>query len=118
MRNNLPILSLLLAALVLAGCHGEHGEPSSEVALPTLERPVADVERRNDRLYVPEAAVTERGGLSQVFVLRDDKARARQVQPGPARNGRVEILAGVWADEQVLVGDLAEVHDGSPVTPR
>ena len=58
MRNNLPILSLLLAALVLAGCHGEHGEPSSEVALPTLERPVADVERRNDRLYVPEAAVT------------------------------------------------------------
>ncbi|MFO8154798.1 MAG: hypothetical protein ACQERR_02320 [Pseudomonadota bacterium] len=116
-RMLLSVATLMLT-LVLAGCHGEHSEPTPMTELPELERSLAEVERRDGRLYVPRAAVAERRGLNQVFVLHEGEARARQVQLGRASGDRVEILAGVWVDEQVLVGDLAEVHDGSPITPR
>jgi streptomycin 6-kinase len=80
-------VATLTLTLGLAGCHGEHSEPTPVHELPELERSLAEVERRDGRLYVPEAAVAERRGLNQVFVLHEGEgssgpARARQWRPG------------------------------------
>jgi HlyD family secretion protein len=53
-----------------------------------------------------------------VFVVEGGEARARPVETGISDQLRVEILAGVEPDEQVIVGPfraLDEMRDGQPV---
>ncbi len=111
------ILMVGLLALTLSACHGA-GEPSAPVQLPELERATATVGERGGRLLIPREALTERAGQPHVFVLSDGEARARVVEAGKREGRQVAILAGIWAGETVVVGDLDAVRDGSPVTPR
>jgi len=72
---------------------------------------------RRSALTVPAAAVLKVGGLDLV-VVRDasGRARSRAVSPGAALpDGRVEVLAGVKAGDEVLVGLGAAPADGAPV---
>lgn len=72
-----------------------------------------------EALAVPDSAVVRRGQLAAVFVVDDhQRARFRLVSPGPAVDGRTEILAGVEAGEAVLVAPPAHLADGTPVAPR
>lgn len=66
-------------------------------------------------LYVPKAAVFERGGLSGLFVAQQGHARLRWVAPGRTLGERLEIRAGVQAGEQVVL-DPAELADGAPIS--
>lgn len=105
---------LILPLAVLGGC-GQ--EPAAPPAAPALSRPLVTVSTRNERVLVPQAALTERGGLPGVFVVTDGIARFRMVRAGKAYDGRVEILSGLAGAEQLVTGELQDVHDGSPVTP-
>jgi hypothetical protein len=50
-----------------------------------------------------------------VFVLENDEARFRMVRTGKLGATRIEILSGLFGNEVLLLGDLDQVHDGSPV---
>lgn len=69
-----------------------------------------------ERLTIPQAAAVARGQLSFVFVIgADDHARLRIVSLGDARDGRVEVLAGLSAGDRVVVTPPAALADGMKV---
>lgn len=104
--------------------------------LPLVERPVVALKTKEEgaRVSVPSAALIERGGIPGVFVLQapaafpppakdaDGKslpqARFRMVKVGKAIGDRVEVLSGLAGDEVLVLGDLSQVHDGSPIVVR
>lgn len=118
MRTLKALAVILIVLIALVGC-GRKAAPPVAVP-PALERPllVLDV-KLSGRILVPQAALVERGGIPGVFVLgADSQARFRMVRPGKTANGRVEILSGLSGDETLVLGDLHEVHDGSPIAKR
>ena len=118
MRTSHVLLRVsLLAGLALAGCKQE--PPAPPPSLPSLERPVLALQVKPEvlaTLTIPRPALTERGGIPGVFVLENNQARFRMVRPGKVGADRVEVLSGLHGDETLVLGDLTEVHDGSPIT--
>ena len=77
------------------------------------------IARREGALLVPEEAVLQRADGEVVFVVTaDDKARRVVVKTGLQREGKVEIVQGVGAEDQVVVRGHAVLVDGAPVTRR
>jgi membrane fusion protein, multidrug efflux system len=75
-----------------------------------------ELERRENALVVPEAAVVPRGGENFVFVVAPDgTAGERRVELGQRESGRVEVRAGVRAGERVVVAGQQRLRDGTPV---
>jgi RND family efflux transporter MFP subunit len=70
-----------------------------------------------DRLLAPSAAVHRRGGLELVVVRAEDgTARTRAVTTGvDLGDGRVEILSGLDAGDEVAIDLPAPVADGTPL---
>ncbi len=71
-------------------------------------------ERRG--LFVPASAVTRFGQMERVWVVEDGRARLRLVRTADADAGRVEILAGLSAEERIVLAPPATLRDGQPVT--
>ena len=65
-------------------------------------------------LWLPESALVRRGGLTGVFVVEDGHAALRWLSLGDQRDGRVEVRAGLKADEPV-VDQPGDLKDGQPV---
>jgi RND family efflux transporter MFP subunit len=65
-------------------------------------------------LTVPSAAIVQRGGLTGVFVVSEDRARLRWVAVGESRAGATELRAGAAAGERVVL-DPAGLVDGARV---
>jgi hypothetical protein len=115
MRTMKALAIVLITLIALAGCGRKAAPPAAVV--PTIERPLLTLDvKSSGRILVPQAALVERGGIPGVFVLgTDSQARFRMVRPGKTANGRVEILSGLGGDETLVLGDLHDVHDGSPI---
>lgn len=115
MRSMKAFAVFLVALTLLVACGRKPAPPGA--ALPGLDRPLLTLDvKSSGRILIPQAALVERGGLPGVFVLgADNQARFRMVRPGKTGNGRVEILSGLSGDETLVLGDLHEVHDGSPI---
>ena len=120
--NKFPLSRVFILALVallsVSGCRNEATSPA--IAPATLERPVivlpaASDTQRKPRLLMPRAALVERGGLPGVFVLQDGQARFRMVRIGKRADNQLEVLSGLAGGETLVLGNLADVHDGSPV---
>lgn len=119
----LLMIALIAAALPLAGCKKKPEVPPP--SLPHVERPVLTLHVPPGdlaKLLIPRQALVERGGIPGVFVLQetgaqppDMQARFRLVRAGRFRDSQVEILSGLRGDETLVLGDLAAVHDGSPI---
>lgn len=73
--------------------------------------------RQRQALTLPESALVQRDGRGYVFTL-DARQRATQraVSTGRRRDGEVEILDGVTADEQVVAAGGSFLSEGAPVT--
>jgi RND family efflux transporter MFP subunit len=71
----------------------------------------------SDRLVIPATAVHRRGGLELVVVRASDgTARTRAVKTGRTLGGgRIEILSGLDAGEDVVVDAPGPVPEGSPL---
>ena len=69
------------------------------------------------RVTVPSRAVRTEGSLHYVFVVNGSKAEQRIAQLGETKDGRVAILDGVKAGEQVAL-DPAQLVDGQTVKAR
>ena len=117
--SRLFILVILLVALPLTGCQKKPELPPS---LPRAERPVLSLNLKPGELLkirIPRQALVERGGVPGVFVLnKSGEARFRMVRPGATQDARVEILSGLQGDETLVLGELAAVHDGSPILKK
>ncbi len=70
-----------------------------------------------DAIVVPRDAVLERDTGEIAFVLEAERAVARQVDVGPAEQGRVVILKGLEAGEQLIVTGHRNLVDGQRVQP-
>jgi RND family efflux transporter MFP subunit len=68
--------------------------------------------------FVPVSAVRTDGGVSQVFVIKNDRAEQRFVQLGREVTGQFEIVRGLQAGERVAVRPPAALIDGSAVTEQ
>ncbi len=111
------ILSILLA-LPLVGCKKKPEVPPP--SLPRVERPTLTLNFKPGeqlKIRIPRQAMVERGGIPGVFVLSTTgEARFRMVRAGKTSDTRVEILSGLTGNETLVLGDLAAVHDGNPIT--
>lgn len=66
-------------------------------------------------LTVPVDAVQEQGGKQSVFVVREGHAARRQIETGFEQDGRIAVRSGLESGDQVVVGGIERVKDGSPV---
>jgi hypothetical protein len=111
------VLVAMLSALALGGCQKK--PPSPPPSLPQVDRPLLSLQVKPAellRIRIPRQALVERGGVAGVFVLSPaGEARFRMVRPGGTPGAQVEILSGLHGDETLVLGDLTEVHDGSPI---
>jgi|APFre7841882590_1041340.scaffolds.fasta_scaffold03327_5 membrane fusion protein (multidrug efflux system) len=74
------------------------------------------VGERSNALLVPEQAIVPAGDDFFVFKVADGKATRAKVRPGVRREGKVEIVEGLAAGEQIVTaGQQRLVRDGQPV---
>ena len=66
-------------------------------------------------LVAPEAALSPSGETQYVYRVMDGVAERREVTIGERREGKVEILTGVAAGDELVVSGLQRVTDGGPV---
>lgn len=66
-------------------------------------------------LMVPEAAIVPGGEMNYVFRIDGDHVTRVAVALGQRQQGRVEIIDGLEAGDQVLVSGLQKVSDGSRI---
>lgn len=67
-------------------------------------------------LVAPEAALSPSGETQYVYRVENGVAQRREVTIGERREGRVEILTGVAANDMLVVSGLQRVTDGATVT--
>ncbi|SEJ49995.1 efflux RND transporter periplasmic adaptor subunit [Achromobacter sp. NFACC18-2] len=67
-------------------------------------------------LVAPEAALSPSGETQYVYRVENGVAKRREVTIGERREGRVEILTGVAANDMLVVSGLQRVTDGASVT--
>ena len=75
-------------------------------------------ETRENAVVVPEDAIQPTRTATVVWAVVDGKASRRIVELGTRSNGSVEILSGVDAGEQVVIGGLEKMAEGALVEPR
>jgi membrane fusion protein (multidrug efflux system) len=75
----------------------------------TLERD------EHDALMVPEAALVPEQSRQFLFVVENGRAVRREVRIGRRQPGRVEIIAGLTAGEEVIVEGTQKARDGGAV---
>ena len=77
------------------------------------------VSRRSGVLMVPEEAILQRSDGSVVFRMAgEDRVQRQVVQTGAFRNGRVEVVSGLDARDQVVTRGHTSLVDGSTVMVR
>lgn len=73
------------------------------------------VDRRQDALVVPEAAVVQRGDGQYVYRVEAGKAELRHVRLGLRQTGRVEVVEGLSAGDTVITAGQIKLRPGAPV---
>ena len=57
-----------------------------------------------------------RAQLETVFIVEQQQARLRLVRTGKTATGKVDLLPGVSAGENVVIESAGQLRDGQPVT--
>jgi membrane fusion protein (multidrug efflux system) len=71
---------------------------------------------KEDALSVPEQAIVPQGDSQFVFKIVDGKAKLTKVVIGTRREGRVEIVEGLAAGDEVVTAGQLKIRDGSAVS--
>jgi RND family efflux transporter MFP subunit len=72
-------------------------------------------EASSSGILIPQSAVHDEGGKKVVFLVRGDKAERRAVTLAGNRGTDAEVIAGLTADDAVIVNGPADLHDGQSV---
>jgi HlyD family secretion protein len=67
------------------------------------------------RIRVPVAAIREFGGRTVVFLIRNARLEAREVQAGPVSGGFRDVRAGLSGGELILLSGVETPEDGMRV---
>ena len=78
----------------------------------TFARGALTLEHDIPTAMVPLEAVVSFAGVTKVFVVAGDVARARDVKVGRVQDGRQEILEGLQAGERVVISGQSRLSDG------
>jgi RND family efflux transporter MFP subunit len=76
---------------------------------------VALVDGRATTLMVDSKALRKTGQMQQVFVAEQGVARMRLVRTGVEFEGRIEILSGLQAGDQIVLDTVEKLQDGQPL---
>jgi membrane fusion protein (multidrug efflux system) len=71
---------------------------------------------KQNALSVPEQAIVPQGDEQFVFKIVGGKVRMTKVLTGTRREGRVEIVSGLAAGDQIVTAGQLKIRDGAPVT--
>jgi membrane fusion protein (multidrug efflux system) len=71
---------------------------------------------KEDALSVPEQAIVPQGDAQYVFKIVNGKATLTKVVIGTRREGRVEIVDGLSAGDEVVTAGQLKIRDGSAVS--
>ncbi|MEJ0037304.1 MAG: efflux RND transporter periplasmic adaptor subunit [Gammaproteobacteria bacterium] len=90
--------------------------PNADLALkPGMFLNVTLVRDEHQALMVPEAALVPEQSRQFLFVIEEGRATRREVRIGGRQPGRVEIVSGLKAGEQVVVEGTQKVREGGEV---
>ena len=90
--------------------------PNEDGALkPGMFLQVLIERRREDVVLAAEAALVPRQGRQYVFVVDEGRALEREVKLGSRAPGRVEIVTGLEAGEEIVTQGVQRLRDGLPV---
>ena len=90
--------------------------PNTDLALkPGMFLNVSLARDEHDALMVPEAALMPEQSRQFLFVIEEGRAVRREVHIGRRQPGRVEVVAGLKAGEQVIVEGTQKVREGGTV---
>lgn len=81
----------------------------------TAAAPAATGAARAARVRLPAGAVREAGGKTLVWLVRDGRLQARQIEAGPVSGGFREIGRGLSGGERVVTGGVEEPKEGMRV---
>jgi RND family efflux transporter MFP subunit len=76
---------------------------------------VALVDGRATTLLINSKALRKAGQMQQVFVAEQGVARMRLVRTGVEFEGRIEILSGLQAGDQIVLDADEKLQDGQPL---
>ncbi len=95
-----------------------NGDPSAKLKPGTFAK--AEIQTRTDAgvIAVPPSAVVAFAGVSKVFVVDGDKAKAIEVQLGPREKDWVEIHGPVPPNAKIITSGFSQLVDGSPIKIR
>lgn len=97
---------------------GEVPNPDGSLKPGTFARVRIVTDRVDRTIAIPAAAVQTRYGRSVVFVVRDGKLAAAEVEVGDRLGPRVEIVKGVTAGSTIVADNVEGLSDGMSVSPR
>jgi membrane fusion protein (multidrug efflux system) len=90
--------------------------PNPDLALkPGMFLNVTLARDEHQALMVPEAALVPEQSRQFLFVIENGRAIRREVRIGGRQPGRVEIVSGLEAGEQVIVEGTQKVREGGEV---
>jgi membrane fusion protein (multidrug efflux system) len=97
---------------------GEFPNPNNLLRPGQFAKVRAVTDRRKDALLVPQRAVRDLQGMSQVAVVgADDKVAFKTVKLGPSHGSDVVVDSGLAAGERVVVEGLQKIREGMLVAP-
>lgn len=69
-------------------------------------------ETNANRVRVPLESIRQDKDKTVTFIFKNGYIESRPVKTGPSNGKFIEILAGIMPGEQVVVGDIVNLHDG------
>ena len=91
---------------------------SIKVAFLNERNPAEETAPARALIFLPKSAVRTAGGVSIVFVVKDDRAERRAVKVGAEDGNQVEVVSGLSAGERVVVEGPPALTDGARVKER
>ena len=97
---------------------GDVPNPDGSLKPGTFARVRIVTDRIDRTIAIPAAAVQTRYGRSVVFVVRDGRLAAAEVELGDRLGPRVEVVKGVTAGSTIVADNVEGLSDGMMVSPR
>ncbi|MDH4107807.1 MAG: efflux RND transporter periplasmic adaptor subunit [Gammaproteobacteria bacterium] len=88
---------------------------SGELAPGMFGRFTIAYDRHDDALVIPLEATLREDGETVVYIVRNGTAERRPIRTGIVSDGKVEVLSGLHAEEQVVLTGQSGLRDGSRV---
>ena len=86
-----------------------------QVTNGSFARVVLYTDVQTQALVAPASALLNENGSSYVYLVKDGCATKREVKTGISAEGRVQLLSGVKAGDELIIKGQTYVSEGSPV---